>query len=126
MEVMRTVHLRPYLKGLGPTFTLRLYDTGETDWRGVPNLAYTLSMRTPPPHGNGSKVVLFEGEDYCPSPSTAIDSDASIAGLLGFLTLHPGDTDREYFAEYTKAQLEFCEHHAEILSCYCHDRFGEE
>lgn len=50
-------------------------------------------------------TCLFEGADYSPSPLDAIDSDASVAGLLVFLSLQPGDTDQEYFAAYTPEQL---------------------
>jgi hypothetical protein len=54
-----------------------------------------------------SGAVLFAGEDFRPSPMHADDSDATLRGLLGFLTLRPGDTDREYFADYTPAQRAF-------------------
>jgi len=52
-------------------------------------------------------VVLFVGEDLYCSPNNSIDSDKTIKCLLGFLTLHPGDTDAEYFKYYTEAQLAF-------------------
>lgn len=45
--------------------------------------------------------------------------------LLGFLTLRPGDTDREYFDKYTPAQLEYANQHAETLPCECYARFGD-
>lgn len=48
---------------------------------------------------------LFEGVDFSPGASMAIDSDEAIGGLLGFLTLGEHDTDEEYFEGYTAAQL---------------------
>jgi hypothetical protein len=69
--------------------------------------------------------TLFEGEDFCCSPLHAIDSDETVGALLGFLTLRPGDTDAEYFADYTPQQLEFCAQHAETLAWEAEVRFGE-
>ena len=56
-----------------------------------------------------SGAVLFHGDDFGPSPMHADDSDATLRALLGFLTLRPGDTDREYFAHYTPRQRAFAE-----------------
>ena len=49
--------------------------------------------------------LLFEGNDFHPSPLHADDSMETVYSLLSFLTLQEGDTDDEYFANYTKAQL---------------------
>jgi hypothetical protein len=49
--------------------------------------------------------TLFEGEDYRPSPCHGDHTEESAKGLLGFLTLRPGDTDSEYFDKYTEAQM---------------------
>lgn len=63
-------------------------------------------------------AVLFEGADFGVSPLHSVDSDAALLALLWFLALRPGDTDREYFAEYTAAQLEWCESsECESLAC---------
>lgn len=56
---------------------------------------------------NPAGELLFSGDDYYPSPMNSIDGIDSAAGLLGFLTLKPGDTDNEYFDKYTEKQLEF-------------------
>lgn len=63
-------------------------------------------------------VVIFQGEDYGVGMGSSTDDDASLRGLLGFLTLRPGDTDSEYFRSYTPAQLDFCRTHAEELSMW--------
>lgn len=104
----------------GVRYTLRLYDTGRLDSRGCSYLGYTL--RT----GFGdTSTVLFAGEDFAGSPMHADDSDATVADLLGFLTLKPGDTDQEYFASYTPDQLAWAEQHAEYLGYAVTERFGE-
>jgi hypothetical protein len=73
-------------------------------------------------------MVIFEGEDFgCPG-SMSIDSDATLRNLLGFLTLRPGDTDEEYFANYTPAQLAWAQANGEELSLWSFERgdFGDD
>ena len=124
-ERMRRVIFRPYSKGQGPTFTLQLFEltcnaTGE-GMAGQERIGYTLHMREP----NGPSMLLFDGDDYGVAPSHAIDGDASVEGLMSFLTLRPGDTDEDYFEAYTPMQLDYCEQHAESLSMEASCRFGE-
>lgn len=109
-ELIRRVILKPYRKGYGPTFTLKLY------YRGTEKLGYELFE---------GREIIFSGTEYRPSPLHAIDSDESVAGLMEFLTLRPGDTDAEYFDEYTKRQLVFAATHGEILGAEVMNRFGE-
>ena len=115
-DKLRSVVLRPYRKGTGPVFRLELWDTNTRDEFGKYRLGYRLKMDC---------NVLFEGEDFCCSPMHAVDSDESVASLLGFLTLRPGDTDSEYFADYTPDQLDYCSQHAESLAFEVISRFGE-
>lgn len=117
-DILRICRFTPYRKGMGPAFTLRLWDTHRTDDDGKWCLGYALSM--------AGGVVLFQGEDfYCPKWQAA-DSDATVRALMTFLTLRPGDTDAEYFADYTPEQLSYCDHHAEALSAYVLCRFAGE
>ena len=51
--------------------------------------------------------ILFEGNDYKPSPLHNQDDLESVIDLLGFICCKPGDTDPEYFAKYTKKQLDW-------------------
>lgn len=85
----------------GRGYTLRTWETGRRMDTGQSLLAY--EMRTP------EGTVLFAGDDFGCSPLRAIDSDATLRGLLGFLTLRPGDTDAEYFATYSAEQRAFSE-----------------
>lgn len=118
---IRLVRLTPYLRGKGPTFTLETFEpmTHRTD---RDYLGYRLTMRDP----DGTKTVLFEStNNFGCSPLHAIDSDETMGALLGFLCPKPGDTDREYFSNYTQAQLDFASKHAEWLSMEAIHRFGE-
>src|SRR3990167_8975268 len=117
-ELIRTVVFRPYRKGYGPVFTLKAYDLNRRDHLNKHMLGYRLLQS-----GYGE---VFTGEDVGCSPMDAIDSDASVAAIMGFLTLRPGDTDREYFDDYTPEQLAYCGEHAEALSSAVYDRFGED
>jgi hypothetical protein len=119
-DIIRRVRFTPYRKGMGPTFTLTMWDTGRMD-TGAPAIqaagrtgyggkwlvGYRLTMRQ-----GGRRTVLFQGEDFGCSPLHAIDSDAAVVGIMAFLTLRPGDTDREYFESYTTVQLDYCQEHA--------------
>lgn len=126
-ERIRTVLFKPYAKGRGPTFILHMFDIGQnvSRYRGgglfsKPKIGYELRIRE-----NGKSVIMFKGEDFGCSPLHAIDSDATVKSLMTFLTLRPGDTDWDYFKNYTPGQFAYCERHAEALSLCVMDRFGE-
>lgn len=97
-------------------FELSLYDTGRYDSRGQTILAYELTA---------PGTTIFAGNDFRGSPLRADDSDNTLRALLGFLTLRPGDTDPDYFAEYTAEQLDFCATRAEGLSLWAQDNGPE-
>lgn len=117
-ELIRRCFFRPYRKGMGPVFRLDLFDLGRPYREGPQwNLGYCLYQ-----DGN----LLFSGDDYGCAPGHAIDSDSAVEGIMGYLTLRPGDTDDEYFENYTDAQREFCEQHAEALACEVQARFCDD
>lgn len=119
---LRTCIFRPYGKGKGPVFYLGMYATPRTDSRGQTTIGYVLSQGAGMSRGLG---IIFRGEDFHGSPLHADDSDETVACLMSFLTLRPGDTDPDYFANYTDAQRAFCEQHAEALSLEVMNRYGE-
>lgn len=127
-DILRRCRFEPYRKGAGPVFWLTVWDAGERFDESVNRrrtyLGYRLSMTD-----GRSKMVLFNGEDFgCPAIMTqgdSIDSDSTLANLMGFLTLKPGDTEADYFKYYTPTQLRYCEQHAEALNMAVIDRFGE-
>lgn len=107
----------PYLEGKGPKFYLKMWDTHKEPnnrrYLAETNIGYELKM---------DDEVIFTGEDYRCSPMHCIDSEESVNSLMGFLTLKPGDTDSEYFDNYTEVQLAFCSEHAEALGgLFCDD-----
>lgn len=50
-------------------------------------------------------ILLFEGTDFKPSPLYNWDDLQANVDLLSFLAVGIHDTDSEYFANYTAAQL---------------------
>lgn len=118
-EMMRRITFRPYTSG--PSFTLTTWDTGRSGYGGKWLVGYKLTMRQ-----GGKSTVLFQGEDFGSSPMHAIDSDETCRGIMAFLTLRPGDTDADYFEDYTQQQLDYCSEHAEALDSAVRDRFGDE
>lgn len=108
---LRHVRLAPYLEGKGPTFDLLTWDTPNRFSTGQWKIGYAL-LET------GSDDPIFFGEDNGVAPAHPVDSDDALRGVLAFLTLRPGDTDAEYFAEYTERQHSFASAHAETLSIW--------
>ncbi len=102
MDTLRHVRLDGY--------TLQTWNTYRHGRMGKTILRYEFKA----PDGS----VLFAGSDFACSPMICIDSDECLRSLLGFLTLKPGDTDREHFDNYTPEQLAFAEGDAESLQTW--------
>ena len=79
-------------------FTLKIFDLQKQDGYGKWMLAYKF-------YDNG--IIIFQGEDYCCSPMRAVDSAATVYGLLSFFSLRPGDVENDCFKDYTKKQIEW-------------------
>jgi hypothetical protein len=90
-------------------YRLELCDTFRLDYYGKCVLAYRFFHRG---------RLLFPGADFHCSPLHAVDADATVAGVLAFLSLKPGDTDPEYFEDYTPEQLAFARAEGDNLSLY--------
>jgi hypothetical protein len=119
---LRTVGFTPYYGY--PKFKLSLWDTNGRDSMGKHRLAYCLSIKRR--RGLTRWEPIFLAEDFHCSPMHAIDSDETVKSLMSFLTLRPGDTDREYFKDYTPAQRAYCSEHAESLAAEVDRRFSKE
>ena len=94
----------------GPHFRLQTFDLNARDHFHKWRLRYRLFL-----YENGRDYLLFHGDDFSVSPMHGLDSDETILALMNFLCLKPGDTDAEYFEEYTPEQLEFADEHGEAL-----------
>ena len=101
---------------------LTLWATDRTDNRGQTTIGYRLTQVCPRAlvsyetlSFQFSSHVIFEAEDFHGSPLHADDADETVASLMGFLTLRPGDTD---------AQRDFCDAHAEASRAKSRRQFG--
>lgn len=97
------------------SFQLDLFEAAKKDPEATTTLGYRLFDRE-----HGPRPV-FEGTDFRCSPLHPVDSDRTVASLLGFLSLRPGDTDPAHFERYTPVQLEWCERRAGELSMLAHE-----
>jgi hypothetical protein len=114
---IRRVIFFPYAYRQGPIFTLSIIDSETRDDREY--IHYRLRMKP----WIGKSQIIFEGTDFGCSSLHAINSDETVKALMGFLTLRLGDTDSEYFADYTPDQLDFSIRHAEVLSAEVDRKF---
>jgi hypothetical protein len=108
--------LRP-LKGV----TITAFDDGY-DARGATK--YRLRVVD-----NGETVFDVEGPHAVLwgafSPLCSCDGDDARRGVLTHVAMKPGDTDRDFFADYSRDQLEWVECYGEELSLVAFDRYGE-
>lgn len=100
-------------------YRLLLWDTYRADRLNKSILGYAFYA----PRSDGP---LFSGEDFHCSPCYAVDSDKTLRSLLCFLTLKPGDTDPDYFDEYTAEQMAFAQGEAEEIGFWALDDVDEE
>jgi hypothetical protein len=84
-------------------FTLEVWDTNVPT--GTGRLAHTLLAYRLSDRGR----TIFAGDSFSPPLGVCIDSDECVAALLFWFTLQPGDTDDDYFADYTQIQREWLE-----------------
>ena len=100
-------------------FILELYDIGkrQTQYnRSRHLLSYKLW---------DTGELIFDDDDFGPSPLHRDDSPETVEALLSFLSLQDGDTDDEYFDNYTHEQLEWRDSRAEALD-YARFDWAEE
>jgi len=110
---------------------LDLWDTGRTDGYGKSKLRYALWICEGNPADLNGTSAIFDGEDYCPSPLIAIDSDEAAGGLLAFFAAD-GETIRfhdglnvEMAGRYSKKQRELLESNYEHLGLWSSELEGE-
>lgn len=116
---VRTIRFAPYRRGMGPSFTLHLYDLHTNDSAGRYAVGFVLKMGRETIFSSLTAADAFYG--HC-----AVDSDGAVEGVMSFLTLRPGDTDSDYFTNYTEAQRDFAASHAETLSGEVSARYCDE
>ena len=74
---------------------------------------------------HGTKVIFPAGQLYC-ALHGASDSIAAKELAMPLVAMRPGDTDADYFADYTPEQLEWVTEHGEALDTARETRYCEE
>jgi len=78
-----------------------------------------------------TRLIFKRGQTWCGIPGHAsIDGKYAKEAVLSTLAMKPGDTDADYFADYTETQLDFAREFGETLDCekshrYCDPETGE-
>jgi hypothetical protein len=104
-----------------PTIIIHAYDAG---FQAPNHNRLDVEVR------QGGKVIFERGTLYCGlAQNHAVDSIHAKELVLSTVAMRPGDTDAEYFATYTPAQLEWAKKYGEGISCeretrYCDPETG--
>lgn len=72
----------------------------------------------------GGEVIFPRGATWCATPGCIDDAEAK-ALVMSLVAMKPGDTDPDYFASHTPAQLEWAAANGESLSCEAETRYGQ-
>lgn len=76
---------------------------------------------------HGGAVVFPRGSTWCGMPAgSTIDGNEAKELVASLFAMKPGDTDEEYFANYTPEQLAWAETFGEELSMLAQDRYCDE
>ncbi len=71
-------------------------------------------------------VVFPRGSTWCGLPShVPLDGKKAKGLVLSLLAMKPGDTDEDYFASYTSAQLTFATAYGDELAMVAEERYGD-
>ena len=74
---------------------------------------------------HGSEVIFPAGQLYCALHGTSDGIEAKEL-VMSLVAMRPGDTDADYFADYTPDQLAWATEHGETLSMERERRYCDE
>lgn len=76
--------------------------------------------------GGKREVIFAKGDTYCAvTQQDTTDGAAAHHLVLSLLAMKPGDTDRDYFANYSERQLDFATRYGEEIGIIADDRYGD-
>lgn len=77
--------------------------------------------------GKPLREVFTFGATYCGVPRHhSIDGKYAKALVLSLVAMRPGDTDADYFANYTDLQLAFAKKYSDEISMVSEERYGSQ
>lgn len=94
-----------------PMIIINAYDhmKGKPQWDSAGRVCLYVEVR------QGGKIIFPKGSLYC-AQHGASDGIEARENTLSLVAIKPGDTDEEYFSDYTPEQLAWCEKYGEELS----------
>ncbi len=119
-ERIRYAVLLPYIKGKGPTMRVEIWDTHTRDNRGCTNLVARLYAF------EGGKRTHVLDMRFAMGMGQSDDGDDAMRAAITAVAMKPGDTDAEFFAEYTPEALAFVTDHGESMAMVAYDRYGAD
>lgn len=120
MERIRYAVLAPYIKGNGPTMRVEIWDTYTRDDRGMSWLIARLYAF------EGGKRMHVLDQRFAMGMGQTDDGDDAMRAAITAVAMKPGDTDAEFFADYTPEALAFVTEHGENMAMVAYDRYGED
>ncbi len=108
--------------------TIHAFDGGKRD--SEPRLGVGADRIDVVVRHNG-RTVFPRGAIWCGTPSMpgegwSLDGPRVRELVLSLVAMKPGDTDEEYFADYTDAQREWAERFGDEISCEREARYPQE
>jgi len=94
-------------------FRLDVWDSGGRAAGGEPELAYRLCVAE-----GGRWILALSGEGFGAPAGAEPGSEGTLAAIVGYCALRPGEADPDFFARYTARQLAFAEEHGEALALW--------
>lgn len=134
-DFLFSLRFRLNLPGHGGTVTIRAWDMPRWNDDGTPCKRYPnenrfghhyidAEMSWRPDGAKRAEVVFPRGATWCGVASGACSDGIEARELVTSLfTIRPGDTDSEYFENYTPEQLAWVEQWAETLGMERMDRY---
>lgn len=115
-----TLRVRLYTRAVDPRLiVIRAYDDCSPSWDEAGRVRIEVEVR------HGGDIVFPRGKLYCALHGTS-DGIRARELVMSLVAMRPGDTDEEYFADYTPEQLEWATTHGEALSCEREFRYCDE
>lgn len=115
-----TLRVRLYRPEHDPRLiTITAYDDLVPGWDPAGRVRLTCEVR------HGSTVVFPKGQLTC-ALHAASDGIGAKELVMALVAMRPGDTDADYFADYTPEQLAWVTEHGEALSCEREARYCDE
>jgi len=74
---------------------------------------------------HGGKVIFRRGQLYC-AVHGASDGIEARELIMSLVAMKPGDTDEDYFSDYSPEQLEWVSKYGESLGCERESRYCDE